>query len=196
LFDNPRVQPHMHLPLQSGSDTVLRRMARRCKTGDFKTLCDTLRSQVPDFNITTDIIVGFPGETEQEWAESIEFIDRMDFGHIHIFSYSEREGTKAATLPNSVPKPIRSERSKELHALAAAQKQRVLANMLSLAGSQTPMVLWERGEKLPNGQFKHWGYTPNYLKVCTTSDQDLANLVLPTTLTGIDDGVFTGSVLA
>ena len=195
LFNNPRVQPHMHLPLQSGSDTVLRRMARRCKTNDFRVLGETLREQVPDFNITTDIIVGFPGETEHEWQESIEFIDSMDFGHIHIFSYSEREGTKAASLPNSVPKPIRAQRSKELHTLAATQKQRVLNNMLALAENQSPLVLWERGEELPSGQFKHWGYTPNYLKVTTTSDHNLANLVLPTKLTGVDQGLFTGSVV-
>lgn len=207
LFDNKRVQPHMHLPLQSGSDTVLRRMARRCKTGDFREMVETLRAQVPDFNITTDIIVGFPGETEQEWQESLAFIKEMNFGHIHIFSYSEREGTKAATLPNQVPKALRSERSKELHALAAAQKQKVLQSMLTNTWTNlstptandvqeppAPLVLWERGEQLPSGQFQHWGYTPNYLKVTTVSDQNLANLVLPTRLTGITDSVLTGQV--
>ena len=194
LFANPRVQPHMHLPLQSGSDTVLRRMARRCKTADFRQLADQLRDQIPDFNITTDIIVGFPGETEQEWHESLEFIDSMDFGHIHIFCYSERDGTKAATLPNSVPKPVRTQRSKKLHAAAAAQKQRVLNKMLTLSEDKTPHVLWERGEKQPDGQYKHWGYTPNYLKVCTTCDQNLTNLVLPTRLVGLEQGVIRGTV--
>lgn len=192
LFDNPRVQPHMHLPLQSGSDTVLRRMARRCKTADFRQMADTLRTQVPGFNITTDIIVGFPGETEQEWNDSLAFINQMDFGHIHIFSYSEREGTKAATLPNQVPRAIRSERSKQLHALAAQQKQQVMRTMLNQYGEQTHMVLWERGEKQPNGQYQHWGYTPNYLKVATQSDQNLSNHVLPTTLTGVDGACLTG----
>jgi len=195
LFDNPRVQPHMHLPLQSGSDTVLRRMARRCKTADFRQLADGLRQQIPDFNITTDIIVGFPGETEQEWQESIEFIESMNFGHIHIFSYSEREGTKAANLPNPVPKTIRAQRSRELHALAGAQKQRVLSNMFEIAQTSTPLVLWERGEEQPDGQFKHWGYTPNYLKVSTISDQDLTNLVLPTKLVSVEQGLFHGAVV-
>jgi len=194
LFNNPRVQPHMHLPLQSGSDTVLRRMARRCKTADFRLLADSLREQVPDFNITTDIIVGFPGETEQEWQESINFIDSMDFGHIHIFSYSEREGTKAASLPNPVPKSLRATRSRELHALAADQKQRVLSKMLKHAEAKTPSVLWERGEEQPDGRFKHWGYTPNYLKVSTTSDQDLTNLVLPTTLLNVEQGQLNGVI--
>jgi len=192
LFNNPRVQPHMHLPLQSGSDTVLRRMARRCKTADFRQMAETLRAQVPDFNITSDIIVGFPGETEQEWQESINFISEMDFGHIHIFSYSEREGTKAASLPNQVPKSIRSQRSKELHALASNQKHTVLTKMLERNGARTPLVLWEKGVQLPNGQHQHWGYTPNYLKVTTTSNQDLANQLLPTQLSGIEDAVITG----
>jgi len=74
LFSNPRVQPHMHLPLQSGSDTVLRRMARRCKTAEFARLTASLRSVLPGFNITTDIIAGFPGETDAEWRESLDFI--------------------------------------------------------------------------------------------------------------------------
>jgi len=182
LFDNPRVLPHMHLPLQSGSDTVLRRMARRCKTDDFLQLAERLRERIPEFNITTDIIVGFPGETEQEW-------------HIHIFSYSEREGTKAASLPNPVPKPIRAQRSKELHRLASEQKQRVLLKMLDNFAEQRLPVLWERGEQQGDGRFKHSGYTPNYLKVSTTSDTDLANLVLPTQLSDITNGHFIGSVV-
>ena len=195
LFNDPRVQPHMHLPLQSGSDSVLRRMARRCKTEDFRQLVDKLRQQVPDFNITTDIIVGFPGETEQEWQESLAFIDSMDFGHIHIFTYSEREGTKAASLPNQVSKSIRAQRSRELHELAAAQKQRVLTKMLGIGQIKTPSVLWEHGELQQNGQFKHWGYTPNYFKVCTTSDQNLANLVLPTKLLNVKHGLYNGAVV-
>ena len=185
----------MHLPLQSGSDSVLRRMARRCKTEDFRDLVDRLRQQVPDFNITTDIIVGFPGETDQEWQDSLAFIESIDFGHIHIFTYSEREGTKAASLPNSVPKTIRAQRSRELHELAAAQKQQVLNKMLAITQHKTPLVLWERGELQQDGQFKHWGYTPNYFKVCTTSDQNLTNLVLPTKLLSVEQGLYRGAVV-
>lgn len=194
LFDNPRVQPHMHLPLQSGSDTVLRRMARRCKTQDFRQIAEQLRQQVPEFNITTDIIVGFPGETEEEWQQSLAFIDSMDFGHIHIFSYSEREGTKAATLPNSVPKPVRSARSKALHEAAEAQKQRVLCTMLDHFKDKPQNVLWERGEEQSDGRFKHWGYTPNYIKVTTVSDQNLTNQVLPTNIASVEKGFFAGEL--
>ncbi len=192
LFENPRVQPHMHLPLQSGSDTVLRRMARRCKTADFKQLADTLRQQVPHFNITTDIIVGFPGETEQEWADSLDFIQTMNFGHIHIFNYSQRAGTKAANLPNQVPKAIRQERSRILHQLAAEQKLTMLKN--AVQNNHEPLaVLWERGEPLENGQIKHSGYTPNYLKVSTVSNTDLSNQILPTRLTAVEDDVLWGT---
>lgn len=192
LFENTRVQPHMHLPLQSGSDTVLRRMARRCKTADFKQLADQLRDQVPHFNITTDIIVGFPGETEQEWADSLDFIQSMNFGHIHIFSYSQREGTKAATLPDQVPKAIRQERSRILHQLAADQKFTILTSAVQQTTEPVP-VLWERGEQLDSGQIKHSGYTPNYLKVSTLSTTDISNHVLPTVLTKVDSGVLWGN---
>jgi len=107
LFYNPRLMPHLHLPLQSGSDTVLRRMARRCKTEEFAVIVKQLRAQIPHFNITTDIIVGFPGETEQEWQESFNFIKQIGFGHIHIFTYSSRAGTKAASLPDQLGNEIK-----------------------------------------------------------------------------------------
>ncbi|WP_338040335.1 radical SAM protein [Methylocucumis oryzae] len=89
LFEQSRVMPHLHLPLQSGADSVLKRMARRCKTAEFAGIVAKLKQAYADFNITTDIIVGFPGETEQEWQDSLAFIQAMAFGHIHIFSYSK-----------------------------------------------------------------------------------------------------------
>ncbi|OGT34125.1 MAG: tRNA (N(6)-L-threonylcarbamoyladenosine(37)-C(2))-methylthiotransferase MtaB, partial [Gammaproteobacteria bacterium RBG_16_51_14] len=100
LYQNPRLMPHIHLPLQSGSDSVLKRMARRGTTGDFERLIDRARSEVRDINITTDIIVGFPGETGKEWDESLEFIHNIGFSRIHIFTYSARLGTSAACLPD------------------------------------------------------------------------------------------------
>ena len=122
LFTNPRVLPHMHLPLQSGCDTVLRRMARRCKSAEFAHLTANLRDNVPNFNVTTDIIAGFPGETDTEWQESLAFIATQAFGHIHAFTYSERDGTRAATLPDSVPMMVRQQRSRELHTLGESLK--------------------------------------------------------------------------
>ncbi|ASJ72408.1 tRNA (N(6)-L-threonylcarbamoyladenosine(37)-C(2))-methylthiotransferase MtaB [Granulosicoccus antarcticus] len=193
LFANPRVQPHMHLPLQSGSDTVLRRMARRCKTVDFNALTQSLREAVPNFNITTDIIAGFPGETEQEWADSMDFIATQGFGHIHAFTYSERDGTRAATLPDSVPMEIRQQRSRQLHQLGDQLKNEQLSRSIGTVAD----VLWERGRQTSNEQgqsiWTHQGYTPNYQRVRTQSHENLANRILPVKLTGIEDGKLTGT---
>jgi threonylcarbamoyladenosine tRNA methylthiotransferase MtaB len=169
LFDNPRLMPHLHLPLQSGSDSVLRRMARRCKTEEFAEMVARLRQINPLFNITTDIIVGFPGETEEEWQESLEFIQQIGFGQLHIFTYSPREGTKAATLPNPVPEPIKKQRSQQLHKLGDEMRLRFYQDNI---GKQFP-VLWE-GYSEPVGVDKQrvFGYTPNYLKVgCVISNE-------------------------
>jgi threonylcarbamoyladenosine tRNA methylthiotransferase MtaB len=161
LFENSRLMPHLHLPLQSGSDAVLRRMARRCKTDEYAQMLERLR-QIPNFNITTDIIVGFPNETEEEWRESVEFIKHCGFGHIHIFTYSPRDGTKAATLQNPVPHEIKKQRSEELHHLAEEMKQAFYQKNIG----QTFNVLWEgQREKLENDTVRIFGYTPNYLRV-------------------------------
>ncbi|MFK7860594.1 MAG: tRNA (N(6)-L-threonylcarbamoyladenosine(37)-C(2))-methylthiotransferase MtaB [Granulosicoccus sp.] len=191
LFANPRVQPHMHLPLQSGSDTVLRRMARRCKTADFNKLTQSLKQAVPHFNITTDIIAGFPGETDAEWQESLDFIATQKFGHIHTFTYSEREGTKAATLPDPVPMPVRQQRSRQLHELAECLK----SEQLQASVGQQQSVLFERGKQVmtPAGVvWQHQGYTPNYQRVVTQSDVDLANQIIDTRITGVRDNRLTG----
>ena len=177
LFQNPRLMPHLHLPLQSGSDAVLRRMARRCKTEEFAEIVHKLRRQIPDFNITTDIIVGFPGETEQEWQESVAFIQGIGFGHMHIFTYSSREGTKAAGLPNQINNTIKKQRSQQLHVLAEQMKLQFNQNQLGKQFS----VLWE-GYREPygDGQTLVFGYTPNYVRVgCVmAADQSIENHTL------------------
>ncbi len=110
LFDNSRFMPHLHLPLQSGSDSVLRRMGRRCSTGGFTDLVRTAREYVPDINVTTDIIAGFPGETDTEWQQTLDYCRTIGFPHIHVFPYSPRAGTRAATLPGQVPVEIKKYR--------------------------------------------------------------------------------------
>ncbi|MEQ1558425.1 MAG: tRNA (N(6)-L-threonylcarbamoyladenosine(37)-C(2))-methylthiotransferase MtaB [Methyloglobulus sp.] len=162
LFDNPRIMPHLHLPLQSGSYSVLRRMARRCKTEEFAEIVFRLRQINPLFNITTDVIVGFPGETEQEWQESFEYIKQVSFGQLHIFTYSPREGTKAVSLADPVPEQIKKHRSQQLHKLGDEMRlQFYQANL-----SQQFPVLWEGYcEPLGEDRQRVFGYTPNYLKV-------------------------------
>ena len=176
LFSNPRLMPHMHLPLQSGSDGVLKRMSRRCKTEDFKRLIDFARSEVPDFNVTTDVIVGFPGETEDEWQESMEFISGTEFSHIHIFSYSKREGTKAASLPNQVKNEVKKIRSIELHQLAAEMKKTYLQKHID---REFP-ILWEGNSKTEQaGSTRYLGYTPNFIRtqIDVTSDEIITNKI-------------------
>lgn len=191
LFMNPRLMPHMHLPLQSGADSVLRRMARRCKTTEFAALVAEARRSVPGFNVTSDIIVGFPGETDEEWEQTLAYVESVGFGHLHIFSYSMREGTKAARLPDQVAEAVKKSRSQALHILGERLKQDWLQQQLG----QTVPVLWEYGRKSDDGQRIYTGYTPNYCKVrvSVADNASLENTVRQTLLTGVqDDAVLTG----
>ncbi|SMG66067.1 tRNA methylthiotransferase YqeV [methanotrophic bacterial endosymbiont of Bathymodiolus sp.] len=178
LFNNPRLMPHLHLPLQSGSDSVLKRMARRCKTAEFSQIVHQVRRQVPNINITTDIIVGFPGETEQEWQDSYNFIKQTRFGHIHIFTYSTRSGTKVAALPDPVLNTIKKQRSQQLHRLAEQMKQSFMQQNLG----ESVEILWEgQKEEIDASQHKVFGYTPNYLRVATiiNDSESLENQIIP-----------------
>lgn len=191
LFSNPRLMPHMHLPIQSGADSVLRRMARRCKTTEFAQLVSQARTAIPKFNITTDIIVGFPGETEEEWQETVEFVERIGFGHVHIFSYSPRAGTKAAGLANPVAEAMKKQRSQALHQVAASAQQQWLAQQ---AGTSVA-VLWERSRE-QDGTLIYTGYTPNYCKVITKPHYalDLENQITTVclSLASGEEGVLLG----
>ncbi len=165
LFDNDRLMPHMHLPIQSGSDTVLRRMARRCKTKEFSQIVEKAKLAVEDFNITTDVIVGFPGETEVEWQQSFDFIKNTGFGSLHIFTYSPREGTKAAGLANQVDVSIKKQRSKQLHELEIDLKKNA---MNALVGKSCD-VMWENETADGSGIWQ--GHTPHFHKVICADAQ-------------------------
>ncbi len=185
LFENPRLMPHMHLPLQSGSDAILRKMARRCKTPDYKQLLETIRAKVPNFSISTDIIVGFPGESNDDFQQTIGFAEEMHFSHTHIFSYSPREGTKAATLNGQIDKQTKKERSKKLHRLAARMKLKTLqANI-----GEIHNVLWESGISNEDGSKTYYGYTENYLRVQVnvTADVALENVITQFRAMSIND---------
>lgn len=159
LFANPRFMPHLHLPLQSGADSVLKRMARRVKTEQFSQLVEQARAQVPDINITTDLIVGFPGETDGEWCETLAYVEQIGFGHLHIFAYSPRPGTRAASLPDPVHRDVIRERSQQLHALGEQCKKATLENYI---GREFPVLIESRVE---NSDYPWTGYTPNFLRV-------------------------------
>ena len=179
LFSHRRLMPHLHLPMQSGSDAVLRRMARRCKTGEFRRIVAAGRDAVPGLNVTTDIIVGFPGETGDEYLETLEFVREMAFGHVHIFPFSPRAGTRAALLPGVVDGDSVRERSRALHAAAQAGRLRVLHGE---TGSTREVLV----EKI-DGDGRAWGYTPNYLRTAIdTGAEDVAeNMRVTATVTGV-----------
>jgi threonylcarbamoyladenosine tRNA methylthiotransferase MtaB len=179
LWRDERLLPHLHLPLQSGCDATLRRMARRTSQAQFSQLVQAARAAIPDLSITTDIIVGFPGETEAEFAESIAFVEQMAFAKLHIFRYSRREGTAAATMKGQVPAPLAQARSQQMHTLNAELEQTFRRNFVG----RTMSVLWESRE--PFGFGLQWsGLTGNYLRVVTHTgpDVDLHNQVIQTKL--------------
>ncbi len=160
LFSDPRLMPHLHLPMQSGSDAVLQRMARRCKSAQFARLVEQGRTAVPRLNITTDIIVGFPGETDSEWSETLSFVEAMDFGQIHAFAYSPRTGTRATTLPGQVAAVTTRRRGRELQTIERRLRRRVLEAQTGARAA----VLREAGTQ-STGPEELFGYTPNYLPV-------------------------------
>lgn len=177
LFDNPRLMPHLHLPIQSGSDPVLRRMARRCRTDEFRRLVEDARSRVADFNVTTDVIAGFPGETETEWRQTLDFVETIRFGHVHVFAFSPRRGTKAADLPSPVDPDTRRLRSRQLHRLAADHRRETLERHLD-----RPLSMLVEGEQgvAVDGRRRWVGYSANYLKleVLAAADAGLDNRIL------------------
>ena len=118
LKTNPKVCHHMHIPLQSGSDKILKLMNRKYNKSEFLKKIKEIRECIPDINITTDVITGFPSETESDFEECLEFCETVGFSKIHTFPYSERTGTVAAKMPNQVPVNIRKERAKRLIALS------------------------------------------------------------------------------
>lgn len=158
--------PQFHISLQSGSTSVLKRMNRRYTADEYEDVVNKLREIRPLTSITTDIITGFPGETEEEFRETLSFVERIRFSGIHVFPYSERQGTVAAQMPNQVPKHIRAERAKILIGKAAEFK----ANYARQFIGTTQSVLFEHKQDAPSG------YTPHYIRVVTPSVSDPSSL--------------------
>ncbi len=186
LFQNPRFMPHLHLPLQSGSNSVLRRMARRCLSEDYGKLLTELRTNIDNFNLTTDIIVGFPGETDKEWQDSLAFVETCEFSHIHIFPYSQRAGTRAATFSDQISPAIKKARTQELHALSQQSRQRILN---TFRGLEFPVLFENSISDDTKKSIGYIGYTSNYLKVKVTSDSrlPLENEIFPVRLVRLDE---------
>lgn len=161
LWQNARMCRHLHLPLQSGSEATLRRMARKTTPSSFAHLVETARQVCPDMAVATDLIVGFPGESEAEFSESLEFVRRMDFAAGHVFPYSVRAGTAASRHPDQVPLPERKERGAAMRAVLAESAHRFQQRFLG----ETVEVLWESATQLGPDGWRMQGLSGNYLRV-------------------------------
>jgi threonylcarbamoyladenosine tRNA methylthiotransferase MtaB len=182
LWKDNHLCPHFHLSLQSGSNSVLQRMRRRYSATDYQRAATLIRKSLPEAAITTDVIVGFPGETGAEFQESHDFCRQTGFARIHVFPYSKRPGTEAADMPDQVSEKVKRERVQKMLALAEESaydfKQRFLG--------RTMTVLWEQKS---GGVWS--GYTANYIKIYARSGQDLTNQLTPVKLESIyKDGVW------
>ena len=167
LWQDKRLCPHFHLSLQTGSESVLKRMKRLYNPKEYAKAVEMIRETVPDVAITTDIIVGFPGETEAEFLESLEFCRRMEFARIHVFVYSPRSGTAAAEMPNQVPDAVKKSRSAQMLGLARESEEKFKERF----SGEILDVIWEK--QTDEGEWS--GVTGNYIRVFKRGGGNLAN---------------------
>jgi threonylcarbamoyladenosine tRNA methylthiotransferase MtaB len=190
LWQDPRMCRHLHLPLQSGCTATLRRMARKITPQAYTDLVRRARAEIPGVAITTDVIVGFPGENDQEFKASQEFIQSLEFARGHVFTYSARPGTAAARFPDQVPYPVRKERSRKLHSLFA---QAELHYQAGFSGERMH-VLWESSRLIGSHTWQLGGLTDNYIHVTAQSNQDLWNQVSLVGLVALPEGGMQGII--
>lgn len=171
--------PHFHIPLQSGSDTVLKKMKRRYLTGLYRDRITTIQRQMPHACIGVDVIVGFPGETEEDFLETYAFLNQLGVSYLHVFTYSERDRTEAASMSEVVPMAIRNKRSKMLRGLSVKLRRAFYESQI-----ETKRTVLFEGE---NKKGYIHGFTENYVKVKTPWDPALVNTVAEVRLKDIDD---------
>lgn len=187
MAQEPRLCKHLHLPLQSGCDKILQSMHRPYDTVRFKNLLADIRRQVPDVAITTDIIVGFPGETEEDFATTLRFAEECGFAKMHIFPYSKRKGTPAEAMPNQVEENIKAERAARLAQLDEKLHRQMLLSMVG----KTEEVLFEQpvdGEHME-------GLCGPYLRVIVGGTPALAGAICKVKIIGVQEDWLTGELL-
>lgn len=173
----PKICPHFHLSLQSGCEETLKRMNRRYSAEEYFEKCMLLRKYFENPALTTDIIVGFPGETEEEFEESRAFVEKVNFYETHIFKYSKRQGTKAAVMPNQVPEPEKTKRSNTLLALDERNRK---AYEEQFSGKETEILVEDQMEK--DGKTYWIGHTKEYIRLAILSDENLSGRLLRVTV--------------
>ena len=183
--------PHLHLPLQSGCESTLRRMARKTTPQSFRELVTAARQAIPDVAITTDIIAGFPGETHDEFAASLDFVRQMDFAGGHVFTYSPRPGTGAARMKGQVRPEVRKQRN---HILHAAFEESARSYRQKFVG-QTMSVLWESTSEMGEWGWRMEGLTGNYLRVNAFAASPRWNEIDRVKIDECDDNRVNGVIL-
>lgn len=178
--------PHFHISLQSGCDETLRRMNRKYTTAQFKDIVSGLRESFPDAAVTTDIMVGFPGETDEEFQKTLDFVNEIQFADAHVFQYSPRRGTPAAKRPDQIRPEIKEQRSKIIIETAAKSRDAFLSRHIG----RTVPVLFEQ----PHGEFFE-GKTDNYITVHVKSDINLSGEFKNVLLEDTKDGIVFGKIV-
>lgn len=192
LWENKRLCPHLHLPLQSGSEAILKRMARRNSLPDLLKLIQYGRQINPLFSITTDIIVGFPGETDEDFHQTLDFVRMAAFSGGHVFTFSVRPGTAAAKFDGRIPKEVKRERSKILREQLDEQRKSFGMKMI---GTSTN-VLWESAEPIDSGNCQLKGFSENYLPVKCVGSQNLLNQISNVEVTDFDGISLAGKIIS
>jgi threonylcarbamoyladenosine tRNA methylthiotransferase MtaB len=189
-----RLCPHLHLPLQAGADRQLRAMARRCTTASYRRLVADARAAIPDLLLTTDLIVGFPGERDEDFAEGLAFVEEMRFTHAHLFPFSAREGTAAASFGDQLSTEVKRARLQQMQAVVTATGQ---AERSRFVGTTRPVLFEGDGKPLADEPGRLWfGLTDNYLRVATVvpEDADLHNMLAPVQLATLAGDVMHGKI--
>ena len=171
IRDLIKVCRHFHIPLQSGSDATLKRMNRKYTTLEYAETIEKIRNSFPDAAITTDVMAGFPGETENEFQESTEFVKQMEFSRLHVFQYSPREGTPAAKMAPQVPAAEKEERSRRLIEIGHQLAERYMERFVN----RIEKVYFE--QKCPDFSDCYEGYTQHYIRVVVKSSEDIRGLI-------------------
>lgn len=191
LWNDKRLMPHLHLPLQSGSDSTLKRMLRKTTTASFRELVNAARRIMPNVALTTDLIAGFPGETEAEFAETLEFVTEIGFTGGHVFSYSPRPGTAAARMKGQTQPELRKKRN---HILQEALEESARQYRESFIGA-TVSALWESTTEYGELGWKMEGWSENYLRVSAFAKAPRWNEVDQVELQTINNGIMQGKIL-
>jgi len=190
LWSDSRLCRHLHLPLQSGSVSVLKRMARKITPDSFAELVESARRSIPEVAITTDVIAGFPGETEAEFEQTLEFLKRIRFAGGHVFTYSARPGTAAARMKNQVPYGLRKSRNAALRAVFSQAQQEYQSQFLGRSLS----VLWEAASPGMEAGYQLEGLSDNYIRITAGAAQPRWNQMDDVQLTIMDANGVKGEI--